>query len=96
MKVMKYSILYLLFLAFAFASCTSEDEDLTPSHADRNLFAPSDDDQSETAEIQRDFYKKNGCYILFNDTLSNEPNGLDANGNPLWKTQLIDVNYPVI
>ena len=96
MKVMKYSILYLLLLAFTFASCASEDEDLTPSHADRNLFAPSDDDQSETAEIEREFYKKNGCYILFNDTLSNEPNGTDAKGDTLWNTQLIDVNYPVI
>lgn len=92
---MKQKIILFLALCGLLVSC-SDSEDTSPSYADQNLFAPSDDDHSETAQIERDFYKNNGCYLLFNDTLKSEQNGVDAYGNPIWKHQLIDVGYPVI
>ena len=92
---MKENILFLLILCGLIVSC-SDNEDTTPSYADQNLFAPSDADQSETAQIERNFFKENGCHLLFNDTLKTEQNGVDAYGNPIWKHQLLDIGYPVI
>lgn len=92
---MKVKLLIFVAILGLLSSC-ADSEDTTPSYADQNLFAPSDDDQSETAQIERNFYKDNGCYLLFNDTLKKEQNGVDAYGNPIWKLQLVDVGYPVI
>lgn len=82
-------------LLLGFTACTNE-EDTSPSYADQNLFAPSEGDHSEMAELQRTFYKETGSYLLFNDTLRKEQNGKDAYGNPIWNTELVDLTYPVI
>lgn len=78
-----------------FTACTDE-EDTSPSYADQNLFAPSESDHSEMAELKRSFYKETGSYLLLNDTLRNEQNGTDAYGNTIWNTELVDLTYPVI
>lgn len=92
---MKYSVIYIMAFFTMLVACTNED-DLTPSETETNYFAPSDSDHSETADIQRSFYSKNGCYLLFNDTLHHVQNGVDAYGNPIWNTELLDVAYPVV
>lgn len=43
--------------------------------------------------LRRDFYKKNNCYVLFNDTLRHEAIGVDANGVMQYMTELVDVPY---
>jgi hypothetical protein len=60
----------LLATALLLAACGSED-DLTPGHADTDPFAVSDADPSADAQLRRDFFARNGSYLLFNDTLSN-------------------------
>lgn len=88
-------IIYYLLLAiavFSLAACSS-DEDTTPSLADVNGFAPSDNDESVLANIRREFYKTTGSYLLFNDTLSIEDGGVDSYGNPIKKVQTVDLDY---
>ena len=69
------------------ASCGSED-DLTPSGADINGFAPLEGDNSQTAQIRNAFYQATGSYLLFNDTLVSQ----STNGQP----ELFDINYALV
>lgn len=69
------------------ASCSSED-DLTPSNADVNGFAPAADDNSQTAQIRNAFFNATGSYLLFNDTLVSK----STNGQP----ELFDINYAMV
>lgn len=83
-------------LALSMTTACSNDEDTTPSYVDTNGFMPSDDDQSEVAVIRREFRDKTGCYLLFNDTLSKQQKGIDANGNPYYDIKYVDVNYSMV
>ena len=73
----------LMTSAMGLTSC-SDDEDTTPSFADINGFAPAADDNSATAQLQREFYNETGVYLLFNDTLTAE-NGA--------KPELLDLGW---
>ena len=55
--------------ATVLTSC-SDDEDISPSNAEVNAFAPAAADNSATAQLQREFYNETGVYLLFNDTLT--------------------------
>ena len=79
----------------AITAC-SDDEDTTPSEYEQNLFSPAESDQSQTAQLRRQFKQEVGCYLLFNDTLKHEQNGTDSYGNVLWNTQLVDLTYMFI
>ncbi len=95
---MKNYLLYAAMMLCAmpvFTSC-GEEEDTTPSEYEQNLFSPADNDQSQTAQLRRQFKDEIGCYLLFNDTLKHEQNGKDVYGNVLWNTQLIDLTYQFI
>lgn len=94
MKNILFLIICAVSFSLGFISCSNED--ISPSYADQNLFEPSSEDHSANAELQRNFYKETGSYLLFNDTLKKVQNGTDAYGNPIWKTELVDVEYPVI
>lgn len=89
----KYIILLMALLSVgSFCSCSS-DEDTTPSLADANGFAPNDDDNSEEANLRREFYKQTGCYLLFNDTLSVKNIGTDYYGQPIRDVQMVNVDF---
>ncbi len=92
-KIRFYVVLSVVLLGFT--ACTDE-EDTSPSYADQNLFAPSESDQSEMAELRRNFYKETSAYLLFNDTLYKQQNGMDAYGNPIWNVELVDLAYSLI
>lgn len=84
----KYIMLAMVALSLGFASCDSSDEDVTPSHADVvNGFAPAANDNSETAQIRRDFYSKTGSYLIFSDTLVSK--------NLEGKPELLDHNWAI-
>lgn len=86
MSICKY--IFLAFLALpTLASCSNED-DLTPSNADINGFAPEASDNSRTAQIRNDFFKATGAYLLFNDTLVSK----STNGQP----ELFDITYAMV
>ena len=74
---MRLNIFIWMILAGCLFSC--EKEKLTPSKA-RNPFAPDPEATDATSKLIRDFYEKTGCFLLFNDTLRHEYNGLNASG----------------
>lgn len=80
-------------LALCAGSCS--DEDVTPSYADKNLFATADNDASEDAALRRDFFKENGVYLLFNDTLRHDYIGKDAFGDDVYDTEIVDLDYNI-
>lgn len=82
----------MLAVACGMVSC-SDSEDTTPSFADVNGFAPSADDNSEDAQLRRDFKDKTGSYLLFTDTLSKKQVSVDAFGKPVYDVELVDVTY---
>lgn len=83
-----YKYIFLAFLALPLlASCSNED-DLTPSNADTNGFAPEASDNSQTAKIRNEFFKATGAYLLFNDTLVSK----STNGQP----ELFDIAYAMV
>ncbi len=94
MKNILFLIICIVSFSLGFISCSNED--ISPSYADQNLFEPSSEDHSATAELARNFYKETGSYLLFNDTLKKVQNGMDVYGNPVWKTELVEIEYPVI
>lgn len=59
------------------AGCSSS-EDTTPSLADINQFEPSATDQSQTAQLRREFFAQTGSYLLFSDTLADGREMLDV------------------
>lgn len=86
MRIYKY-ILSAAVALFMLTACGGED-DLTPSNADVNGFAPTADDNSATAQLRNAFYKETGSYLLFNDTLTTK----DTKGRP----ELFDATYAMI
>lgn len=92
----KYLFVLLAMATMLFASSCSSDEDVSPSHADINNFAPKDDDNSELANLKRDFYKATNSYLLFNDTLSHVQIATDAYGNPIYKTENVNIDYDLV
>ena len=90
-KMSKGIIYKYVFMAvvgvLALTACGGED-DLTPSNAEVNGFAPEAGDNSATARLRNEFYKETGVFLLFNDTLCST----DTKGNP----ELFDAPYAMI
>ena len=92
MKKFYYTLLILV--SFIAASCS--DDDVTPQLKDTTLaFLPAADDNSEEAQMRRDFYQAYGSFLLFNDTLQHEALGKDVNGDMRYFTEVLDLNYQV-
>jgi hypothetical protein len=91
---MKYyqSILYTAVMLIALSGCSSED-DLQPSNKDKNYFAPDESATDAESILRRNFYKRDSCYVLFNDTLRHEELGTNANGVMQYLTETVDVPY---
>ena len=87
-----YQNIFLLLAVLFLASCGNE-EDVSPSYADSNIFAPQDSDKSYSAELRREFFSETGTYLLFNDTLSVVPKGVDCYGNVINDVQTVDVDF---
>ncbi len=81
----------------ALAACSGEDSlDTDPKPLDMTTnFIPADNDNSEEAQMRREFYNRNQSYLLFNDTLRHEYLGLDFNGDSTYFTELLDIGYDV-
>lgn len=84
-----------LCLSLALGSCGSED---TPEVNYRNpsdFFQPAADDQSDEAQLRRQFFSETGCYLLFTDTIQHDYLGVDINGDPVYNIELLELNYSV-
>lgn len=91
MKRMKiYLCLMLLISVWA---CSKEDS-IIPRDSEVNLFYPNRF-SGAYVQICQDFYAETGCYLLLNDTLKHEYVGVDMYGNPVYKTELVDLTYGI-
>lgn len=84
--------IFTIFLAGCFAAC--QDEDVKPSGA-ISSFLPPLDATDETSVLRREFFENTGCYLLFNDTLRHEYQGLDDYGNPYYETELLAMEWSI-
>ena len=92
-RKLTYYVSALLFGAVSLFAACSDEEALTPSGNDLNMFAVDENDHSPEAELRRQFFKDTGVYLFFTDTLRVEQNGVDANGRPIYNATLINMNY---
>lgn len=88
---MKKTIIYSLVLLFGvqFTAC-KDDEVLTPSGINDNVFAVPDDATGPEADLRREFYKETGIYLLFDENLRTTVVGKDSQGNDIIKTETVD------
>lgn len=92
---MKKNLYIALILASVVAISCSED-DVTSSLKDTTVpFLPASNDQSEEAQLRREFYRDYASFLLFNDTLQHYPLGRDVNGDIYYFTEVLDLNYQV-
>lgn len=88
-KILNRGIVMLMAsTAMLFCACSDHEEDMTPSYADLNGFAPADNDNSPTAQLRREFFQQTGSYLLFSDTLLTT----SSNGKP----ELLEIQYSFI
>ena len=95
MKTIKIfeTLIYCSVLSLSLASCADSEGDITPEAPEKNYFAVDNKATDEESILKRQFYKDNGCYLLYNDTLRNDSIGKKANGEVIYKTETIDVPY---
>lgn len=90
----KYIIAGMIMTVSAgFASCSDDEEILTPSpDVVDNKFIVPDDATGPEADLRRSFYDKTGTYLVFTDLLSHEYVG-NVNGKDVYKDEYIDFTY---
>lgn len=90
----KFYYIFLILVSVMAVSCS--EDGVTPHLKDTTLaFLPTADDNSEEAQMRRDFYQTYGSFLLFNDTLQHEALGKDVNGDMHYFTEVLDLNYQV-
>lgn len=92
---MKKTFAICLSLLALLGACGSEDS-LTPGTDDTlDAFMPADDDNSEEAQIRRQFFNDEKTYLLFNDTIRRQYLGNDSAGRPYYRIETLDITYSV-
>lgn len=89
--MMRINCIFYAMLAGVMLVGCSDSEDTTPSLADVNVFEPAEDDNSETAQIRREFFNATGSYLLFNDTLRAVNRGTAADGSVISRPEMLDI-----
>lgn len=90
----KFYYIFLILVSVMAVSCS--EDGVTPHLKDTTLaFLPAADDNSEEAQLRRDFYQTYGSFLLFNDTLQHEALGKDVNGDMHYFTEVLDLTYQV-
>lgn len=92
------NILYIcmsVVIATSIMSCNSEDEEAVNLHDPNEFFEPAPNAQDEESMLRRAFQEKYGCYLLFNDTIQKRYIGDDINGDSVFKTELLALDYTV-
>ena len=81
MENMRNYILLIL-VCFLTIRCNSDENELTPSRADRDWFAIEDSDDPVGHELYL-LYEKYNLPVFVNDTIGQEDRGVDYYGNPI-------------
>ena len=87
---------YILFILVCFLTikCGSDENELTPSHGDRDWFVIEDSDDPVGHELYL-LYEKYNLPVFVNDTIGQEDRGVDYYGNPIVYYYVLDMNYTV-
>lgn len=95
MKTIKIfeTLIYCSVLSLSLVSCADNEDSITPEAPEQNYFAVDNKATDEESVLKRQFYKDNGCYLLYNDTLRNDSIGKKPNGEIIYKTETIEVPY---
>lgn len=93
MENMRNYILLIL-VCFLTIRCNSDENELTPSRADRDWFAIEDSDDPVGHELYL-LYEKYNLPVFVNDTIGQEDRGVDYYGNPIVYYYVLDMNYTV-
>lgn len=90
MKILYY---LLLSVALCFVSCNDDDENLSPT-GETNWFALEDSDD-ELGHLAYEIYKETGVTIFYNDTIAKVQDGVNPAGEPIYRYEVLGVNYNV-
>ncbi len=82
-------------LFIALSSCNTESVLKSEPDDTVSRFLPEQGDNSEEAKLRRAFYKDEGCFLLFNDTIRHDFLGMGSDGKEYYKTETIDIGYSV-
>ena len=93
MKGLSY-LLGLFVLGSAFAGCA--EDDITPNPLEKDYFLEPEGASGFELQLQREFFEQEGSYVLFNDTLSSEYLGDNANGEPVYFYQTLNLGYRLV
>ena len=86
----------MLLVVSVLATTGCKDDSVTVDVKDVTTpFLPAAADNSEEAQLRREFYAEYGAFLLFNDTLQRYQTGVDVNGEPHYFTELLDLTYDV-
>ena len=83
---------YIFLFALIGLSWACQEEDLKPGE-EINSFLPDENATDATSQLRREFYEATGCFLLFNDTLRHEYIGDNADGSPLYETELVELSW---
>lgn len=87
---------FIPFLTIIGLSACTEEAAVVPDLQDvTKPFMPAPDDQSEEAQLRREFYDRYGSFLLFNDTLQHDVLGEDVNGDTHYFTEVLELEYEV-
>lgn len=89
------NILWAFSLGLVFYACGQEDE-LTPSNTIKNYFEIPEGAKDQVSLLRKEFQKKNGAYLLFNDTLRKELLGMSTENEPIYFVETVDLSYNFI
>lgn len=82
----------IMFAGFQFTAC-SDEENLTPSHADDDLFSVPESAIDPVSELRREFHKETGIHLLFTEELNPTVTGTDKDGSPILRENKVDFKW---
>ena len=91
MKILHY---LLLGVALCFVACNDDDDKNLSPTGETNWFALEDSDD-ELGHLAYEIYKETGVTIFYNDTIAKVQRGMNAAGEPMYRYEVLGVNYDV-
>ncbi|MDE5988714.1 MAG: hypothetical protein K2H17_04900 [Duncaniella sp.] len=89
-KIVIYGLLVMAGMQF---SACSDEEVLTPSHAEDDLFSIPTDAVDPVSVLRREFHEETGIHLLFSEELNPTLIGKDSDGNNLYRENKIDFKW---
>ena len=89
-----YIIALLAIVSSVVSSCGhNEDAEAGPLEQDQWLYPYGA--SSADKQLQENFYKTNGIYLLFNDTLQKKQTSINPDGSPFYEYEAVRLDYSV-